>query len=211
MACYDFKGQQVLDVCAELGIAVPEQVAVIGVDNDSHLCSLCTPPLTSVVPDTRRAGYEAARLLDRLMQGSPVPADAILVKPVGIVDRQSTDVYAIDDADVVRALRFIRAHACEGIRVADVLREVSLSRRVLESRFRELLGRTPHAEIHRLQMERACRLLTETDLPLVQVASQTGLAHAEYLSVAFKRHTGLSPRDYRRQHRLSTPGSTDAG
>lgn len=203
MACYDFGGQQLLDVCRELDIAVPEQMAVIGVDDDARLCRLCTPPLSSVIPDTHRAGYEAAKLLDRMMNGERIVGEAILIPPRGIAQRQSSDVYAVDDPDVVAALRFIREHACDGISVGDVLRVVPLSRRMLEHRFQKLIGRTPHAEIMRIRIERTSRLLRETDLTLAEIARRTGFPHAEYLSVAFKRQTGQTPRGYRRDSRTS--------
>jgi LacI family transcriptional regulator len=203
MACYDFKGQQLLDVCRELDIAVPEQVAVIGVDNDARLCRLCTPPLSSVIPDTHRTGYEAAQLLDRMMRGEKVGTDAVLIPPLGIAERQSSDVYAIDDADIATALRYIREHACEGITVADLLRVVPLSRRMLEHRFLKLVRRTPHAEIIRIRMERAGRLLRETDLSLAEIANRAGFADANYLSVAFKKQIGVAPRAYRAQMRTS--------
>lgn len=197
MACYDFKGQQLLDLCREMDIAVPEQVAVIGVDNDARLCRLCTPPLSSVIPDTHRTGYEAAQLLDRMMQGEKVGTDGVLIPPLGIAERQSTDVYAIDDPDIAAALRYIREHACEGITVADVLQAVPLSRRMLEHRFLKLVRRTPHAEIVRIRMERAARLLRETDLSLSEIAARSGFADANYLSVAFKKQMGIPPRAYR--------------
>ena len=197
MACYDFKGQQLLDVCRELDVAVPEQVAVIGVDNDARLCRLCTPPLSSVIPDTHRTGYEAAQLLDRMMRGEKVGTEGVLIPPLGIAERQSSDVYAIDDADIAAALRFIREHACEGISVADLLAAVPLSRRMLEHRFLKLVRRTPHAEIIRIRMERAGRLLRETDLSLAEIANRAGFADANYLSVAFKKQMGVSPRAYR--------------
>jgi LacI family transcriptional regulator len=203
MACYDFRGQQLLDVCRELDIAVPEQVAVIGVDNDVRLCHLCTPPLSSVIPDTLRTGYRAAELLDRMMLGDSIRAEAVLIPPMGIAQRQSSDVYAIDDEDVVAALRYIREHACDGITVADVLREVPISRRMLEHRFLKLVRRSPHAEIIRIRMERASRLLRETELSLAEIAGKAGFAHADYLSVAFKKHMGVSPRDYRKDKRIS--------
>ena len=203
MACYDFKGQQLLDICRELDMAVPEKVAVLGVDNDARLCKLCTPPLSSVIPDTHRTGYEAAQLLDKMMRGENVTSDAVLVPPLGIAERQSTDVYAIDDEDIVTALRYIREHACDGITVADLLRRVPLSRRVLEHRFQKLVQRTPHAEIIRIRMERACRLLRETDLSLSEISKRTGFAHADYLSVAFKKQVGMSPRAYRKDLRVS--------
>jgi LacI family transcriptional regulator len=198
MACYDFKGQQLLDICRELNVAVPEQVAVIGVDNDARLCRLCTPPLSSVIPDTHRTGYEAAQLLDRMMRGEMVDTAATLMPPLGIAERQSTDVYAVDDPDLVTALRYIREHACDAITVADVLRVVPLSRRMLEQRFLKLMGHTPHAEITRIRMERAGRLLRETSLPLAEIARRAGFADPLYLSRAFKKHVGVSPRSFRR-------------
>lgn len=201
MACYDFKGQQVLDVCREMNIAVPEQVAVVGVDNDIRLCQLCTPPLTSVIPDTHRTGYEAAQLLDCMMRGGQVAADGILIPPLGIAERQSSDVCAIDDAEIATALRYIRERACEGISVGEVLHVVPLSRRMLEHRFVKLVGRTPHAEIIRIRMERASRLLRETSLSLTEIANRAGFADANYLSVAFKRQMGVAPRTYRAEMR----------
>jgi LacI family transcriptional regulator len=209
MACYDFKGQQLLDICRELDVAVPEQVAVIGVDNDARLCRLCTPPLSSVIPDTHRTGYEAAQILDRMMRGEKVGIEGVLIPPLGVAERQSSDVYAIDDPDVAAALRYIREHACEGISVAEVLQAVPLSRRMLEHRFLKLVRRTPHAEIIRIRMERAGRLLRETDLSLAEIASRAGFADANYLSVAFKKQMGVSPRSYRAEMR-STGGKAQA-
>ena len=202
MACYDIKAREVLDVCRELDLAVPEQVAVIGADNDELLCNLSEPPLSSVIPNSHRAGFEAARLLDRMMAGQRVANDAVLIRPLGIETRQSTDTLAIEDADVAEALRFIRRHASSGIKVGDVLKQVPLSRRVLENRFRKLLGRTPHEEIVRQRIARVQQLLSETELPLREIANRTGFEHAEYLSVAFKQATGQTPSQFRSQ---STP------
>lgn len=201
MACYDLRGQQVLDACRRSGIAVPDEVAVIGVDNDELLCNLSDPPLSSVIPNTHRTGYEAAALLDLLMAGKQVPVLTHLIPPLGVATRQSTDVLAIEDRKVVQAVRFIRERACHGINVADVLRAVPQSRRVLEARFKKLVGRTPHAEILRVQMNRAKELLASTDLSLDAIAERTGFAHPEYLSVAFKRETGLPPSKYRALNR----------
>jgi len=197
MACYDIKAQQLLDVCRELEIAVPEEMAVIGVDNDRLLCDLADPPLSSVICNTRRAGYEAASLLDRMMSGETVVAEARLLEPLGIETRQSTDILAIDDPDVAIAIRFIREQACRGIDVSDVLRQVPLSRRVLENRFRKILGRTPHQEITRLRIDRVKQLLAETDLPLSGIASRTGFQHDEYMTVAFKKQVGIPPSKFR--------------
>jgi LacI family transcriptional regulator len=200
MACYDLRGRQVLDACRRVGLAVPDEVAVVGVDNDELLCSLADPPLSSVQPDARRTGYEAAALLERLMAGAERPrGQAVLVEPLGVVTRRSTDVLAVEDADVSAALRFVRDHACGGIGVKDVLAAVPLSRRVLEARFRKLLGRSPHAEIARVQFDRVRHLLRETRLPLDEVARRAGFRNGEYLSTAFRRQFGVPPSAYRRE------------
>lgn len=203
LACYDIRGRQLLEICRRNEILVPEEIAVLGVDNDELLCPLADPPLSSVILDTQRTGYLAAQLLDRAMRGEAVPAVAHLVKPLGIATRQSTDILAIDDADVCRAARFIREHACDGINVQDVLERLNLSRRVLDSRFRKLLGRTPHEEIQRIQLRRVEELLRQTDLPLATIADRAGFEHSEYLSVVFKRTTGTTPTEFRKQYRSS--------
>ena len=201
MACCDIKAQQLLEVCRELDIAVPEEVAVLGVDNDRLLCDLAEPPLSSVICNTHHTGYEAALLLDRTMSGEKIGSKSVLLKPLGIETRQSTDILAIDDPDVAAAVRFIRENATSGINVGDVLREVPLSRRVLENRFRKILGRTPHEEITRLRIDRIKRLLVETDLALSQIAVRTGFQHDEYMTVAFKKAVGMPPRNYRQAER----------
>ncbi|KAF0173692.1 MAG: LacI family transcriptional regulator [Limisphaerales bacterium] len=201
MACYDLHGRQLLDACRRAGIAVPDEVAVISVDNDEVLCELSHPPLTSVIPNTHRTGYEAAALLDELMAGRKLRAETRLVPPVGVAARQSTSSLAIEDRQTALAVRFIREKACSGINVSDVLQAVPQSRRLLESRFRRLLGRTPHEEILRVQLDRVKQLLVETDLPLSEVAERAGFAHVEYLSVVFKRETGIPPSAFRRANR----------
>lgn len=197
MACYDFRGQQVLDACRRLDIAVPDEVAVIGVDNDELLCELADPPLTSVVPNTYRTGYEAAALLDQMIGGRKIRGETHLIPPLGVITRQSTDVLAIDDRNIARAIHFIRKNACNGINVQDVVRAVPQSRRLMEKRFKKLLGRTPHEEILRVQLDRVKELLTQTDLPLEEIAQRAGFSHVEYLSVAFKREVGMPPSKYR--------------
>jgi LacI family transcriptional regulator len=200
MACYDIMAQQVLDACRSLDVAVPEEIAVVGVDNDELLCRLADPPLSSVSPDTRRTGYDAAALLDRMMRGEPVEAGPNLIRPRGVVTRQSTDVLAISDPHVAEALRFIREHATDGISVGDVLAESRLSRRMLESRFRKIVGRTPHDELVRTRIARVKVLLGETDLSIAQIAERTGYTHIEYLSAQFHRVVGMPPSRYRALH-----------
>lgn len=200
MACFDIRGQRLLDACREMNIPVPEEVAVIGVDNDEILCELSNPPMTSIIPDTQRTGYEAASLLHRMMQNEKVSADPILIKPLGIAERLSTNVAAIDDPLIARAVQTIREEACLGINVQELVRRLPVSRRVFESKFKTLLGRTPHEEIARIRLERAKELLRETDLPLTIVAERSGFNHVEYLSTQFKKETGIPPSHYRKQH-----------
>jgi LacI family transcriptional regulator len=199
LACNDMRGQHVLDACKRVNLSVPEGAAVIGVDDDALLCELCDPPLSSVVPNPERIGYEAAALLDRLMAGDTPPHDEWRIEPVGVTTRQSTDVLAIDDPHVAAAVRFIREHACQGATVPDVLSHVPLSRTVLERQFRKYLGRSPQAEIRAVQLKRVRHLLAETDLRLARIADLAGFEHPEYLSVVFKRETGQTPGQYRRQ------------
>lgn len=200
MACYDIRGQQVLEACRNDGLAVPDDVAVIGVDNDALLCDLSSPPLSSVIPNTERTGYEAARLLHRMMDGRSIPAEAHLISPLGVAARQSTDVLAIDDREIARAVRYIREHANEQIRIDAVLDGLPLSRRIFERRFKKLLGHSPHEEITRVRLTRVKELLTETDLSLTEIADRTGFKHVEYLSAAFKKKVGLPPSRYREQN-----------
>lgn len=199
MACYDIRGQQVLEACRELEIDVPRQVAVIGVDNDRLLCDLCSPPLSSVIPDSRRTGYDAAQLLDRLMQGETVSGEQRLVPPLGIATRRSTDVLATDDPLVGMAMQFIREHACDGINVHDVLRAVSSTRRILEYRFKQITGQTPHEAIVRQRLDKVRQLLHDTDLSISEIADRAGFEHVEYMSATFRKKMGLSPTAYRRK------------
>ncbi|WP_339728890.1 XylR family transcriptional regulator [uncultured Gimesia sp.] len=203
MACYDIKAQQLLDVCRTSSVSVPEEVAIIGVDNDEILCNLSEPPLSSVIPNTRLTGYEAAALLDRMIAGQTVSSEAHLIKPLGIATRQSTDIQAIDDKFISDAVCFIRQHACDGINVQTVLKSVPLSRRVLESRFQKFIGRSPHEEIMRIRLDRVKQLLEETDLSLTAIAERTGFRHPEYLNVAFKKQTGTTPGTFRREQKRS--------
>jgi LacI family transcriptional regulator len=200
-ACYDIKAQQLLEVCRTIDLAVPEELAVLGVDNDELLCNLTAPPLSSVILNSQRTGYEAAALLDRLLMGQKVPSEVLRIAPLGIQTRQSTDTLAIDNREVATAARFIREHACAGINVEDVLAAVPLSRRVLESLFRKYMGRTLHEEIARLKIDRVKLLLAETDLSMAAIAQRAGFHHVEYLSAAFKRTVGETPRQYRRRAR----------
>jgi len=196
-ACNDIRAQQVLNACREFGIKVPEELAVIGVDNDDVLCGLCDPPLTSIEPAAERIGYEAAALLDRMMKGARPQPGLTQIPPARLVERTSTDVVPIEDEVTVQAVRFIRDHYSAGIAVKDVLRHVQRSRTDLEVRFRQWLKTSVRGEIQRRRMDRACQLLQQTDLSLDQIAESSGFATAANLCRLFQRHSKQTPTQFR--------------
>ncbi|QEG33932.1 XylR family transcriptional regulator [Bythopirellula goksoeyrii] len=202
LATNDLLGHHVLDACSRAELLVPEQIAVLGVDDDDLICNLTNPPMSSIILDTERIGFEAAKSLDKLMQREgPVPneKEMLEIPSLGIAVRQSTDSYAVPDPEVARALRYIREHACEGATVQDVLDHLQVSRSWLERSFREYFGRSPKTEIRNVQIERCKELLRMTDLSLDCIARLAGYKHTEYMGVVFKRETGMTPGSYRDQ------------
>jgi LacI family transcriptional regulator len=205
MTCHDDRGQQVLDACRRAGLAVPDQVAVLGVDNDPNLCNLCNPPLSSIDVNPARIGYEAAVLLEKMMTGAPAPTEPCLLGPPrGIAARHSTDLLWVEDEEVAASIRFIREHACEGITVRDVLNQTSNSPSALEKRVKKTLGRTIKAEISRVRLARAKLLLTETNWPVAKIAERCGFGEPKYFSAVFHKTVGMKAMDYRRRFREDT-------
>lgn len=200
MACTDQLGFWLLDACTRAAIQVPEQIAVVGVENDEAFCAMSRPPLSSVALPTERIGYEAARVLERLMRGRSVQR-RIEIAPLGVVSRQSSDVVAVEDARLGAALRHIREHACEGIGVDEVLRAAPMSRSTLERGLRSVLGRSPADELLRVRLEAAKRLLAETDLKLSAVAQRSGFRHAQRLCERFRAAFGETAGGYRERAR----------
>jgi len=201
MGCNDAGARHVLEACRTIGARVPEDVALIGVDNDETICDLTSPPLSSVEQGARRMGYEAAALLDRLISRRKPSQLRFVIEPEGVVVRRSTDTLAIEDPDVALAVRFIRDRACEGITVYDVVRQVAVSRSTLENRFKTVMGRTIHAEIERVRIERAKELIAQTVLPLKQVAAQAGFKYVQYLTKLFRLRLGQTPGEFRNHAR----------
>ena len=199
--CNDIRGQQVMNVCRTLDIAIPDDIAVIGVDDDDAICPLSDPPLSSVKPDAEQVGYRAAEVLDAMLKGQST-LSVQFVPPVAVVQRLSTQVAAVEDREIAMVCRFIREHVCDGIDVSDVARATSLSRRQLERRFRQSLGHTLHDEITFARVARVKQLLTETHMTLEQIAIATGFAHRERLSSVFKLVTSQTPGDYRSEHTI---------
>lgn len=202
MTCHDDRGHQVLDACRRAGFNAPDEIAVIGVDNDPHLCNLCTPPLTSIDVNPGRIGYEAAQLLIDLINGSDAPDGPVLLGPPrGVAARQSTDMLSIDDDDVASAIRFIRENAVRGIRVQEVLARAKRSPSTLERRIKKTLGRTIKAEITRVQLARAKLLLVETERPIARIAIETGFNEPKYFCEVFRKRENMTATDYRNKFR----------
>ena len=197
MACNDMRGQHVLDACSNAELAVPEEVAVIGVDNDELLCRICAPPMSSVIPNAEAVGFRAADLLSQIMNGKTIAQNSQLIPPIGIATRQSTDVVAIDDPDIAAALQYIRENACRGISVQEVTQNVSVSRSTLERQLRKYLGRTPQEEIRHVQVRRIQELLLTTELSIERISALCGFKHPEYMHVVFKRLTKITPGEFR--------------
>jgi len=200
VACNDLRAFQVMDACEAAGVLVPEEVAVLGVNNDAIRCELSFPALSSVASDPFQSGFRGAETLDRMMRGEPIENRYLRIDPRGVITRQSTDVLAIEDRSVAAALSHIREHACDGLTVEDLLRPAGASRSQLEKKFRRYLGRSPQAEIRRVQITRIRSLLAETDYKLKVIAELTGFEHIEYMSVVFKRVAGITPGEFRKRH-----------
>lgn len=197
----DVRAWRLSEVCRTVGVRIPDEVAIVGIGNDDVMCDLARPRLTSVDLGQERVGYEAARALDRMFTGQDVPREAILVPPKGVVCRQSSDWFAVEDPELVAALRFIRDNAGVAIGVEDVLGQVNLSRRTLERRFRRVVGRTIAGEIRRAHTRLARRLLVETDLPMPEVARRAGFDYPQRLSTVFRAEMGTTPTAYRERYR----------
>lgn len=201
MCCHDDRGQQVLDACQRAELNVPDDVAIIGVDDDEFLCQLASPSLTSINVDAARIGYAAAALLEQMMNGEPRSDQPVWFKAIGVSARQSTDILFCDDPEISLAIRLIRSHACQQLSVDEIEQKVSISRSLLNRRFKKIVGRTPKQEIIRLQMETAKRLLIMPDATVACVSQQCGFNESWYFISVFRKHYGITPGEYRRINR----------
>jgi LacI family transcriptional regulator len=194
-----------IDACRNNGISVPQEIAVLGVDNDVFLTQMARPTLSSIDLGAERIGFQAAQMLDKVMQGQKVMNTSLEMMPSGVITRNSTDVLSIDDEAVAEATQFIRERASEPISVADVLTEVAMSRRNLERRFRKVMRRSLLDEIRRVHLERAAKLLRDTSWDIPQIAEQSGFASHVRFSTVFREKMGTTPTAYRRGFR-TRPG-----
>ena len=202
MAEHDLKARRVLSAVRLAGLVVPDEVAVLGVDNDELLCELSDPPLSSIEQGGQQIGYRAAALLAGLLDGEAVPPSPVLVPPVRVVVRQSTDVLAVDDPEVAAAVRYIRRGAGGLIRIDEVAQAAAASRRTLERRFKRVMGHTMHEEAILTRVRLAREMLAVSDRPLPAVAAACGFNSLKHFHDTFRRHTAETPAAYRRTHQL---------
>jgi len=201
LACNDDRGQHVTEACKTADMRVPDDVAILGVDNDVLVCDLSDPPLSSIALNTEEAGYEAAKLLAGLMAGEPMTGQRVVVEPTHIVERQSTNILAVEDAGVAQAIRYIRENGDRPVKVNDVAQAVAISRRMLERRFRRVLNRSINEEIKLVKIKRCVQLLFETDLSISEIAATMGFSSIDHISRYFRNTIGMSLSAYRRKLR----------
>jgi LacI family transcriptional regulator len=208
MTSNDERGLQLLDACRRCGAKVPDEVAVIGVDNDEHLCDLSIPPLTSVDVNSEQIGYEAAELLERMMAGEKNPPSKTYLSPRGVVSRRSTDVIASEDPEVNRAVAFIRERGNRPMSVVDVLAHLRMSRASLQERMKRVLGHTIHEEIERVRLARVKELLVASDMTIKQVTYAAGFSSVQYMTRVFRAAVNETPARFRKQ-RAGKPTSAE--
>ena len=199
MACNDDRGQDIVAACQLVDLRIPEDVIIIGVDNDELICDLSEMPLSSIELASEKGGYEAAELLDQLMTGKKVQHKKIVIRPSQVVTRRSTDFLAIEDLEVVESMRFIKDHASETITVNDVVNAVPLSRRMLEMRFRKVLRKSINDVIQVEHVNLAVQHLNETNMPISIIAKRSGFSNSTYMGVVFKKITGMTLSQFRKQ------------
>jgi len=203
MACNDERAMQIVEACKTASIKIPEEVAVLGVDNDELICNICSPALSSISVNFEQAGFQAAHLLDELMSGKQASANTIFISPTHIVARQSTDILNVKDKDIAAAIRFIYDNWQSNLQVNDVVAKTSLSRRVLEKRFRKILKRSINEELRRVRINNISRMLMDTNLSITEIASMFEWTDPGHISRYFKSEKGISPIEYRTRYSIS--------
>ncbi|MBN1300515.1 MAG: DNA-binding transcriptional regulator [Melioribacteraceae bacterium] len=197
-ACNDDRGQHILEVCKLLNLRVPEDVSVIGVDNDPMICEIGDPPLTSIALNVESAGYEAAKLMDEMIKNKKISGEHILVSPSHVIQRQSSDVLAVNDPKVSQAISYIKKNAKNKILVKDVVEHTNVSRRTLERKFKQSIRRSIYGEIRRVRIEMISQMLVETDLSISQISSYFNFTDVEHISRYFKIEKGIGLREFRK-------------
>jgi len=209
MTANDVRGRQVLDTCLMAGISVPDQIAVLGVDNDELICSTTNPPMTSILRDTEGSGYCAAQMLDHQMRGKNRKQESLLYGPIRVVARQSTEKLQFTDRLAVKAAEFIRINSGIDMDVNDVVKHLKVSRRLAELRFRQAVGHSIHDELQNARLTQVRRLLQETDLAISEITEHCGYESESYLGLVFRKQFNMTMRQFRKTNRTAYRGLVD--
>ncbi|WP_191602688.1 XylR family transcriptional regulator [Marinomonas algicola] len=204
IAVTDSRARHLLQACDHLNILVPEEISVIGIDNESMARYLNRTALSSVTQGCKQMGYEAAKILHRMLSGYPVENSLVIVDPIAVEERQSTDYRALHDPYVIQAMHFIRHNACRGIKVAQVVDSVGISRTNLETRFIDEVGCSMHEQLHMTKFYRACELVTSTDLAFDEISRICGYPSVQYMYTVMRKNIGMTPGEYRISSRLNS-------
>lgn len=202
IAVTDSRARHLLQVCDHLNILVPEQVAIVGIDNENMARYLNRTALSSVEQGSKQMGYEAAKMLHRMLQGYSAENSLVVVDPTGVAERQSSDYRALHDPYVIQAMHFIRHNACRGVKVAQVVDYIGISRTNLETRFIDEIGCSMHEQLHMTKFYRACELITSTDLPFDEIARTCGYPSVQYMYTVSRKNLGMTPGEYRVSSRM---------
>jgi LacI family transcriptional regulator len=200
MTCDDNQGQHITEACRQLGIRIPEEVAVLGVDNDEMICDLSDPPLSSIALDAEKGGYDAAKLMDYMIKHGTSDYYNIIVKPVQVITRYSTDIYATNDDHIASSLKYIHQNIDKNLHVDEVVKQVPLSRRALEKRFLEITGYPIYKYIFNLRIEKFTQKLLDTDMSVFEIALDMGLTDSKNIARQFRQAKGCSPSVYRNKY-----------
>ncbi len=207
MACDDNQAMHITEACRLANIRIPEEVAVLGVDNDEMLCNLADPPMSSIGLETVKGGYESAKLLHTMIKTKNQEYYDIMVEPTMVVSRNSTDIYATRDKDVGIALKYIHSNIERNLKVEDVLEQIPISRRALEKRFHKVTGYPVYEYIFNLRIEKFTEKLLETDLSIFEIALDLGLNDSKNIARQFRQIKGCTPTEYRKNHLIDKKGS----
>jgi LacI family transcriptional regulator len=200
MACNDYCGKLVIDSCRRASISVPDEAAVLGVDNDDIICDLTYPSLSSISLNTEKGGFDAAALLDKIMKGIAVDTQIILIEPVGVQERQSTDIIAVDDKIVSDIISYIKRNSRKLLQVTDIIEEFHISRKYLYKKFTDNLGTSVYDQIRKIKIEEICRMLVETNKSIKEIALEFGFYNVDHIARFFSQVKGITPTQYRNKY-----------
>jgi len=202
VACNDVRGANVIEACKLAGIKIPQEISILGVNNDDMICEMTHPSLSSISLNIKKGGYEAAKMLDRLMKGELGQKKDIIIKPRNVVSRMSTSIMATTDPDIANALHYIAQNNKKHIQVNDVAINVGINRRSLERRFKQVMNRSIYDEIKRVRIDTIAKMLAATDIQISEIAYKMGFNDTHHISRYFKSVKGVSPLNYRKEHQI---------